>query len=104
MHSITQLYKIGLGPSSSHTMGPRRAAQEFLQQYPQATGYKVTLYGSLAATGEGHLTDKAILDVLQPSAPTHIVWEPDTFLPYHPNGMTLEAYDATGNMLGKETV
>ena len=85
-------------------MGPRRAAQEFLQQYPQATGYKVTLYGSLAATGEGHLTDKAILDVLQPSAPTHIVWEPDTFLPYHPNGMTLEAYDATGNMLGKETV
>ena len=56
MESITQLYKIGLGPSSSHTMGPRRAAVEFLEKTRGAAGYTVTLYGSLAATGKGHLT------------------------------------------------
>lgn len=104
MESITQLYKIGLGPSSSHTMGPRRAAVEFLEKTRGASSYTVTLYGSLAATGKGHLTDKAILDVMQPVAPTAIAWQPDTFLPYHPNGMKLAAKDADGNIIASETV
>lgn len=105
MESITQLYKIGLGPSSSHTMGPRRAAVEFIEKTRgTAAGYTVTLYGALAATGKGHLTDKAILDVMQPVAPTAIAWQPDTFLPYHPNGMKLTAKDADGNIILSETV
>ncbi len=105
MESITQLYKIGLGPSSSHTMGPRRAAVEFIEKTRgSAASYTVTLYGSLAATGKGHLTDKAILDVMQPVAPTAIAWQPDTFLPYHPNGMKLTAKDTDGNIILSETV
>lgn len=104
MESITQLYKIGLGPSSSHTMGPRRAAIEFLEKAPGATAYTVTLYGSLAATGKGHLTDKAILDVMEPVAPTEILWQPETFLPFHPNGMKLQAKDGAGDVMSEETV
>lgn len=104
MESIKQIYKIGLGPSSSHTMGPRRAAIEFLEKTRGAAAYTVTLYGSLAATGKGHLTDKAILDVLMPEAPTAIAWQPDTVLPFHPNGMKLAAKDADGNVTHSETV
>ncbi len=103
MESITQLYKIGLGPSSSHTMGPRRAALEFLSEATEAASYTVTLYGALAATGRGHLTDRAILDVMQPVAPTTIVWEPDTFLPYHPNGMKFEAFGADSQLRASAT-
>jgi L-serine dehydratase len=94
MESIQHLYKIGLGPSSSHTMGPRNAAVKFLEHNPQAARFEVTLYGSLAATGKGHLTDKAILDVLTPVSPTDIIWEPETFLPFHPNGMRFRALNA----------
>ena len=64
MQSLLELYKIGRGPSSSHTMGPERAARDFLMRYPAAAGYRVVLYGSLARTGEGHLTDRALLSVL----------------------------------------
>ncbi|MDE5730706.1 MAG: L-serine ammonia-lyase, iron-sulfur-dependent, subunit alpha [Alistipes sp.] len=91
MQSLRELYKIGNGPSSSHTMGPKKAAEEFLRRNPGAEGYRVTLYGSLAATGRGHLTDRAILSVLEPAAPTQIVWQPEVFLPFHPNGMRFEA-------------
>lgn len=97
MESIKEIYKIGIGPSSSHTMGPKRAAERFLARTSGATSYRVTLYGSLAATGKGHLTDKAILDVLEPVAPTEIVWQPEVFLPFHPNAMKFEALDAEGN-------
>ena len=55
MKSIKELYRIGTGPSSSHTMGPRKAAQIFLERHPEASSFKVTLYGSLAATGKGHM-------------------------------------------------
>lgn len=55
--------------------------------------FEVTLYGSLAATGKGHLTDAAILDVLDKVAPTKILWQPEVFLPFHPNGMTFRAFD-----------
>lgn len=103
MESIKQLYKIGYGPSSSHTMGPRNAAKAFGKQYPEAATFEVTLYGSLAATGKGHLTDKAILDVLSLIAPTQIIWDPDTFLPFHPNGMRFRALDDAGRIVGEIT-
>ena len=93
MKSLKYLYRIGNGPSSSHTMGPQRAAHEFLRRNPSAKTFRVTLYGSLAATGKGHMTDTAILSVLQPSASVEIIWKPDTFLPFHPNGMLFEAID-----------
>ena len=96
MESIKEIYKIGIGPSSSHTMGPKRAAERFLARTSGATSYRVTLYGALAATGKGHLTDKAILDVLEPVAPTEIVWQPEVFLPFHPNAMKFESLDAEG--------
>lgn len=96
MESIKEIYKIGLGPSSSHTMGPKRAAERFADKNPDASRYVVTLYGSLAATGKGHMTDVAILNVLEPLAPTEIIWQPDVFLPFHPNGMRFEAIDSNG--------
>ena len=63
MESLRELYRIGFGPSSSHTMGPRAAMDRFLSQNPQATSDVAQLYGSLAATGKGHLTDKALREV-----------------------------------------
>lgn len=99
MESIKEIYKIGIGPSSSHTMGPKRAAERFLARTSSATSYRVTLYGALAATGKGHLTDKAILDVLEPVAPTEIVWQPEVFLPFHPNAMKFESHDAEGKTI-----
>ena len=104
MKSIKELYRIGTGPSSSHTMGPRKAAEIFLARHPEAAAFKVTLYGSLAATGRGHMTDVAINDTLQPSAPDEIVWQPKVFLPFHPNGMTFAALDAHGKLIDNWTV
>ncbi len=98
MESIKQIYKIGLGPSSSHTMGPRKAAEDFAAANSGAARFAVTLYGALAATGRGHLTDKAILSVLEPAAPTEIEWQPEVFLPFHPNAMRFRAFDAAGNV------
>ncbi len=104
MESLRNLFKIGYGPSSSHTMGPRNAATLFLEVCNnQAARFEVTLYGSLAATGRGHLTDKAILDVLTQVAPTDILWQPDIFLPFHPNGMKFRALDDKGNELVQRT-
>ena len=91
MESIRQLYKIGQGPSSSHTMGPRKAAKAFAGEAAGASSCTVTLFGSLAATGKGHLTDKAILDELQPHFTTEIEWKPETVLPFHTNAMTFKA-------------
>lgn len=95
MKSLKELYRIGQGPSSSHTMGPRRAAEQYLQKHPDAENFRVTLYGSLAATGEGHLTDVAILQVLGRNR-TEIVWHPEITLPFHPNGMKFEAMSSNG--------
>ena len=95
MDSIKDIFKIGVGPSSSHTMGPRRAAEEFLARFPHAARFRVSLYGSLAATGRGHLTDKAILDVLGRDR-AEIDWQPTVFLPFHPNGMRFHALAADG--------
>ena len=72
-------------------MGPKRAAEQFAERTEGAEAYRVTLYGSLAATGKGHLTHSAILSVLEPIAPTEIVWKADVVLDFHPNGMLFEA-------------
>lgn len=87
MKTLKELFKIGKGPSSSHTMGPQKAAKIFLENNRRASSFEVTLYGSLAATGKGHMTDIAIIEVLEPVAPIRIIWKPDVFLPFHPNGM-----------------
>ena len=94
MKTIREIYRIGQGPSSSHTMGPRKAAQIFLDRNPNAARYEVTLYGSLAATGKGHMTDVAISDTIPG---INIQWEPHTFLPFHPNGMKFRCYDSNGS-------
>ena len=104
MKSIRELFRIGTGPSSSHTMGPRHASQIFAEKNPAAARFEVTLYGALAATGKGHLTDVAILDTLTPVAPTEIVWQPSVFLPFHPNGMKFTAFDASGKETDTWTV
>ena len=104
MRSLRELYRIGIGPSSSHTMGPQAAARAYLQRHPEAKAFEVTLYGSLAATGKGHMTDVAILGVLQPHAPVDLRWEPTVFLPFHPNGMKFVCFDADGNRADEWTV
>ena len=88
MKTIRELYRIGIGPSSSHTMGPRKAAELYKERFPDAVAYRVTLYGSLSATGKGHMTDRAILDVLGEEK-TEIIWSKE-FLSFHPNGMKFE--------------
>ena len=100
MQSLRELYRIGFGPSSSHTMGPASAAISFRQKHPQAQGFSVLLYGSLAATGRGHGTDAVLLRMFAPH-PTTIIWQPDQELPGHPNGMDLIAHDGGGCELGR---
>ena len=100
MKSIREIFRIGYGPSSSHTMGPRKAAEIFLAAHPNAARYQAHLYGSLSATGKGHLTDAAIIDVI-PSV--EIVWH-EEFLPFHPNGMRFCAWDNQDNLLDDWTV
>ena len=95
MESLRELYRIGVGPSASHTMGPKRAAELFLQRNPDAASFRVTLYASLAATGRGHLTDVAMQQVFS-GRDFSIVWKPAERLPLHPNGMKWEALDAAG--------
>lgn len=97
MESIKKLLKIGNGPSSSHTMGPAVAAEKFLKDTPNADNYVVKLYGSLAATGKGHLTDEIILKILGKER-TRIVFKPEVVYKYHPNGVKFEAY------IGKERI
>lgn len=104
MKTIRELFRIGTGPSSSHTMAPRKAAEMFLQRHPDAASFKVTLYGSLAATGIGHMTDVAIIDTLRPTAPVEIIWQPRVFLPFHPNGMTFAAYNQRNDLIENWTV
>ncbi len=105
MRSLQELYKIGKGPSSSHTMGPSKAATIFAGRHgTDSARFEVTLYGSLAATGKGHMTDVAILEVLEPLAPTTILWEPTVFPDYHPNGMLFKAFRADGSLAESWTV
>ena len=98
MKSIREIYKIGKGPSSSHTMGPERAAKLFKEQYPQADSFRVVLYGSLSKTGVGHGTDRVIRQVLSP-VPTEIEFSKVKLEDSHPNTLDLFAYQA-GKELG----
>jgi len=104
MRSLKELFRIGKGPSSSHTMGPQKASQIFKERNPQAASFEVTLYGSLAATGKGHMTDAIIVETLESTAPVELVWQPSVFLPFHPNGMKFVAKDANGNPVDEWTV
>lgn len=103
MDTLKELYKIGCGPSSSHTMGPQRAAKKFNEKNPNADSFRVELYGSLAATGEGHLTDYIIKKTLEPKE-VEFIWEPDTIKEFHPNGMTFKALDENKNIVDEYTV
>ncbi|MCR5760415.1 MAG: L-serine ammonia-lyase [Sphaerochaetaceae bacterium] len=102
MESLRELYRYGHGPSSSHTMGPRKAAKDFFARYPDADRYECTLFGSLAATGRGHLTDDAIYSVFK-DRKLDIFWEPGIIKPKHPNALEFRSYDKNGNKTGEET-
>ena len=91
MRSIREIYKIGKGPSSSHTMGPERAAKLFLQRCPQAERFEVILYGSLNKTGIGHGTDNVLKETLGPER-TQIVYSPLEWDGMHPNTLDFKGY------------
>ncbi len=94
MESLRELYRIGYGPSSSHTMGPRSAAERFVKEHPGLEKVSIELYGSLAATGKGHLTDKAVLTVMKDNGiEAEISWHPSVFKPFHPNALTFISGD-----------
>lgn len=103
MESIKSIYRIGSGPSSSHTMGPKKAAEIFNQKFKDAVSFKVHLYGSLAATGKGHLTDIAIAEAFAPRK-VEFVWMPEIYLPLHPNALRLEALNRAGQVLDEWVV
>ena len=100
METIRNLYRIGRGPSASHTIGPVNAAQRFLAAIGKAASYKVILYGSLAATGKGHRTDAA-LEKTFGNRKLQIEWYPEIIHPRHTNAMKFEAYDAGGRVLSE---
>ena len=85
-------------------MGPQSAARQYLERHPEANAFDVTLYGSLAATGKGHMTDVAILRVLEAQGTVAIHWEPTVFLPYHPNGMKFAVVLPDGTLADEWTV
>jgi len=116
MQSLEELFRIGDGPSSSHTMGPRKAAKDVQKKFPESKMFKVTLYKSLAETGKGHHTDIAIEKAFKENRikfdkKTDIKWEPEkeTFLDpktkrkiklKHENGMVFEAFDRKKQLIG----
>lgn len=91
MQSLRELYKIGRGPSSSHTMGPEKAVKIFRKRFPEADFLKVTLYGSLALTGKGHGTDVVIQKTAAP-VKCAVEWDASSPCPVHPNTMDIEAF------------
>ncbi|ENZ9550061.1 TPA: L-serine ammonia-lyase [Clostridioides difficile] len=103
MDTLKELFKIGSGPSSSHTMGPQKAAERFKNENPDAESFRAILYGSLAATGKGHLTDYIIEKTIAPKK-VEIVWEEDIIKDFHPNGMKFEALDKDKNVTAEWTV
>ena len=91
MESIKELFKTGRGPSSSHTMGPFKAAKQFRAKYPNADSFKVVIYGSLALTGHGHMTDAVILEALGENI-TQVIFDKTSPTPVHPNTADFEAF------------
>ena len=102
MKSVKSIYKIGKGPSSSHTMGPFKCITHYVENHPEAMKLHVTLYGSLAATGKGHLTDQAVVDAF-PQGEVTIEWKPKEILQYHPNGMKVAVVNSDGDLYDKWT-
>ena len=102
MYSLKEVYKIGRGPSSSHSMGPEHASKDFLKRYPSAFRYLITLYGSLALTGKGHLTDEAILSRFG-TKNAEVVFDFEKKDLPHPNTMTFTAYNESGEKIGEVT-
>ncbi len=102
MRSIKEIYKIGRGPSSSHTMGPEFAAADFLRRCPVAQKYRIVLFGSLALTGKGHFTQEAIRSALSGKSVEIICDREATNLP-HPNTLSFEGIDENGEVLLKTT-
>lgn len=98
MESIRELYKSGRGPSSSHTMGPFKAATQFRAQYPEADGFRAILYGSLALTGKGHMTDAVVTEALGKEC-TEVIFDKTTPTSFHPNTMDLVAFKG-GEQIG----
>lgn len=98
MKSLKELYKIGRGPSSSHTIGPEKACILFAERYPEASTFKVILYGSLSKTGKGHGTDYVIEKTLP--KPVKVVFDNKTVKLKHPNTMELFAYSDDGTQSG----
>lgn len=95
MQSLKYLYRIGRGPSSSHTMGPLSAANRFLEAFPNAEYYKVILYGSLAKTGKGHMTDRVLEEAFE-GRRVSILFDTETKTDVHPNTMDLIAVSDKG--------
>ena len=102
MQSLREIYKIGCGPSSSHTMGPERAIKIMRERFPEADELRVTLYGSLSLTGKGHGTDNVIINTAAPLKCT-VEWDNDTPCPVHPNTMDIAAYKS-GKLIDKKRV
>lgn len=103
MESIKEIYKVGNGPSSSHTIGPRKASLEFLEKNKQCSSFKVTLFGSLALTGKGHLTDKAIEEIFQDKE-LEIIWKPKERKDFHINALLFQAFDTSGDKVDEALV
>jgi L-serine dehydratase len=118
MKSVKDVYKIGKGPSSSHTMGPFKAVRHYLEHHEDTDRLHVTLYGSLAATGKGHLTDTAIEEAFatwrltdketlecknRRGGDVTIEWKPKEFLQVHPNGMKIASVNSDGDLYDKWT-
>ena len=102
MTSLSEIYRIGRGPSSSHTMAPEKAAEYMKKKYPEAERFSVTLLGSLAKTGKGHRTDYAIEQTFG-EIPCEILWDTSERELPHPNTMMFTAYKS-GTEIGRETI
>lgn len=100
METIRNLYRIGRGPSSSHTIGPMTAALRFISENETAVSFKVTLYGSLAATGKGHRTDE-VLKKSFGERKLSIEWQPEIILSKHPNAMKLNAFGSDNSLVSE---
>ena len=102
MQTLKELYKIGPGPSSSHTLAPYRACKLYLDSFPETVHVKATLYGSLSLTGKGHFTDKIIMETFVP-IPCSVEFKLEWEQPF-PNGFTLDGFDESGSLIGHWTV
>ncbi len=103
MDTLKELYKIGCGPSSSHTIGPQRAVKKVKEKFPNADSFIVELWGSLAATGKGHFTDWIIIETFKPLT-VEIKWMPNFVHELHTNGMKFIALDKNKDTIGEHII